>query len=58
MTLKMPIFNIIETPITDNVLNDKFFVKKDSGNEKDSILQQISNNRGTMTDMYCVATRL
>jgi hypothetical protein len=39
MTLKMPIFNIIETPITDNVLNDKFFVKKDSGNEKDSILQ-------------------
>ena len=58
MTLKMPIFNIIETPITDNVLNDKFFVKKDAGNEKDSILQQISNNRGTMTDMYCVATRL
>jgi len=39
MNLKMPIFNIIETPITDNVLNDKFYIKKaaeESG--EDSIL--------------------
>jgi len=29
MQLKMPIFNIIETPVTDNVLSDKYYIKKD-----------------------------
>ena len=39
MQLKMPIFNIIETPVSDNVLGEKFFIKKDDDKAKDSILQ-------------------
>lgn len=39
MQLKMPIFNIIETPVTDNVLSDKYYIKKDEDGKEDSILQ-------------------
>ena len=58
MKLDMPYFSIIETPMNDKILNDKFYHCKDNDAADTSILQQISNNRGSMIDMFAVANHL
>ena len=59
MQLQMPILSIVETPINENILTDRFYVKMENKDKPEtSILQQIANNRGSMVDMYAIANQL
>lgn len=58
MQLRMPIFSIVDTPINDSILTDRFYIKNDEDKHEASILQQIANNRGSMVDMYAIANQL
>lgn len=39
MKLDMPYFSIIETPMNDKILNDKFYLRKEGDSADTSILQ-------------------
>lgn len=56
MKLKQPIFKIVDMPIAESILGDRFYVKNEEKKIEESTQNKILDNRGSIVEMFEVAT--
>jgi hypothetical protein len=56
MKLRQPIFRIVDMPITDTILADRFFMKKEEIKKEESTNDKLMDNRGSVIDMFEVSS--
>ena len=58
LKLKQPMFKIVDTPISESILKDQFYLKKEETKTGASVINQITDSRGSIIEMFNVATQL